>query len=178
MRFIAGLLLATERDNLTNVLNLARRLTSHPPRDVAVAASAWVLLGASYAALRVVPFESLVRLAGLRAVDDVASDSSLLTPPSVDELRRLSWGIAAAAARTPWTSACLAQAITGATLLRARHEPSRLYLGVRPANLSEGLLMTAHAWLVSSGQVVTGNSGREQYGVVAVFEGGPMVKRV
>ena len=159
------------------MLSLPRPLASRGAGDVVVAASAWVLLGASRAALQMVRFETLMRVTGFRLVDDASDDATPLTAPTSGELRQLSWGIGAAAARTPWTSACLAQALTGATLLRVRREPVRLYLGVRPAKSEEGRDMTAHAWLVSRGQVVTGDSGRDQYGVVAVFEGGSKGER-
>jgi hypothetical protein len=79
------------------------------------------------------------------------------------------WAIDAAVRRSPWETKCLAQSLTGATMLRVRRVPALVYFGVRPASVAEGREMTAHSWLVSDGRIVTGAAGHEDYGVVAVY---------
>ncbi|HVL79374.1 MAG TPA: lasso peptide biosynthesis B2 protein [Sphingomicrobium sp.] len=81
------------------------------------------------------------------AADDCASDHDVAL------VRRVSVAIGRAGARVPWRSDCLVQALAAQRWLRLGGVQSDLFIGVRPAN-GEGV--DAHAWLVSSGSVVTG----------------------
>jgi hypothetical protein len=65
---------------------------------------------------------------------------------------------------TPWESKCLVRAMTAQYLLRKKHIPSTLYLGVGKDDHN----MTAHAWLRCGEFYVTGGTG-ERYAVVARF---------
>ncbi len=70
------------------------------------------------------------------------------------EVEIVAWAINSAAARVPWRSDCLLQAMAGSRWLDAMDRNYRLNIGVRknPANELE-----AHAWLTSGGHVVTGH---------------------
>jgi hypothetical protein len=81
---------------------------------------------------------------------------------------RIGWAVRAAAARTPWRSTCLVQALAGAHMLGRRSLPATLYLGAAhdPAN---GSKLEAHAWLCSGEAILTGQRDQERFAVVATF---------
>jgi hypothetical protein len=153
----------------------------HGAGGAALAGSAFVLLGVMESLLRIVPFKRLMPMVGLSPIapGELASDASSGEPASAvllpadpstwSTVERVSWGVEAASRRTPWTSKCLSQSLAGAVLLRVRRRPATIYFGARPANRSTGGPMTAHAWLVSENQILTGAAGHAEYAVVGVF---------
>jgi len=151
----------------------------HGAGDVALAGSAFVLLGVMEGALRVVPFRRLMPILGMqvqRPTTPGPSEASNSRPVELDDdpagwgpLQKVSWGIDAATRRTPWPSRCLSQALTGSVLLRAARRPATVYFAVRPRGASADGTMTAHAWLVSDDRILTGAAGREQYAVVGIY---------
>ena len=133
---------------------------------------AWVLLGVMRLLLLVVPFKRMMTLLGMHVAPESArtpSPAPVPVEPGDPAVGRLPWAISAAMRRTPWESKCLAQALTGAMMLRWRGEPGEVFFGVRPASSAEVRDMTAHAWLVWRGRILTGAGGHEQYAVVAVY---------
>jgi hypothetical protein len=147
-----------------------------------LAGAAFVLLGVMEGALRVVPFRRLMPLVGMRIANESGSSlppasstgSAIVLPADTSNwtpVEQVAWGVEAAKRRTPWTSKCLSQSLTGAVLLRVRRSSATVYFGVRPARPAEGLPMTAHAWLVSDERIVTGAVGHEEHAVVAMYEG-------
>jgi hypothetical protein len=62
--------------------------------------------------------------------------------------------ITSAAARVPWRSDCLLQAMAASAMLRKRNLPGHVCIGVRRG---AGGALEAHAWLVSGDYVVTGD---------------------
>jgi hypothetical protein len=144
----------------------------HGAGDAVLAGSAFVLLGVMESMLRIVPFKRLMPMVGLSPAASGEPASAVLLPadPSTwSTIERVSWGVEAAARRTPWPSKCLSQSLTGAVLLRVRRRPATIYFGARPANRSTGGSMTAHAWLVSDDRILTGAAGHADYAVVGVF---------
>jgi hypothetical protein len=73
--------------------------------------------------------------------------------------------VGALARRTPWTSTCLMQSLTAATLLRRRGIESVTYLGMAPT--AEGY--DAHSWTVAGERFVTGAAGHRRFTVVASY---------
>jgi hypothetical protein len=74
--------------------------------------------------------------------------------------------ITSAAARVPWRSDCLLQAMAASAMLRKRNLQSHVCIGVRrgPAGALE-----AHAWLVTNGGIVTGMlPGLTEFSVIPV----------
>lgn len=59
------------------------------------------------------------------------------------------------AARLPFTTKCLPRAVALHTMLRRRHRPSQLVLGVLDSSL-RGSLEDLHAWVQAHGEVVIG----------------------
>ena len=82
---------------------------------------------------------------------------------AVDQVRRT---IGAVSQYTPWQSNCLAQALAASRMLRRRHLPHTLTLGVTQ-DAGQGL--QAHAWLACGEQIVTGGANRHQFTAVALF---------
>ena len=72
-------------------------------------------------------------------------------PPSAT-IDRVSFAIPRVAARMPWRSDCLVQALAAQRWLAAYKIPTSLVLGVR----KDGGTFAAHAWLKAGEHVVTG----------------------
>lgn len=66
---------------------------------------------------------------------------------------------------TPWSSNCLAQALTAQRMLAKRHIPGMIYLGVK----KEQQQLEAHAWLQCDAYILTGKAGHEAFTVVSTF---------
>lgn len=86
---------------------------------------------------------------------------SLSEPPQhaanddvLQEVETAAWAIAAAAARVPWRSDCLLQAMAAADWLCELSAQWEFCLGVRRTETGQ---LEAHAWLKSHDRVVTGN---------------------
>ncbi|WP_296744351.1 lasso peptide biosynthesis B2 protein [Mesorhizobium sp.] len=73
---------------------------------------------------------------------------------SLGDLRRVAWGVAAAARFVPGAS-CLTQALAGQYLLARRGSASNIRIGVER---DTGKQLKAHAWLVSGNHIVLGGS--------------------
>lgn len=146
----------------------------HGLGDVLLAGEAWTLLGITRAMLLVVPFRRLMPALGMRLAPDTsaAAEPTQRVGSDTPKIGRVAWAIDAAVRRSPWEAKCLAQSLTGATMLRLRREPATVFFGVRPASAAENREMTAHSWLVSDGRIVTGAAGHEEYAVVAVYAPG------
>lgn len=71
-----------------------------------------------------------------------------------EETQLIGWAVNSAAARVPWRSDCLLQAMAGSMWLDRIERTYKLNIGVRK-NAAGGL--EAHAWLTSGDLVVTGN---------------------
>lgn len=119
-----------------------------------------LLLGSVQLAARVLDDARLTRWLGRQT-------SATPGPRSAEQLRlaeEVGWAIAAAARHLPSDPVCLPQALAARLMLRRRHVPSTLYLGVAR---TPGPI--AHAWLRVGDLVVTGAEGVHRYVVVSTF---------
>lgn len=82
---------------------------------------------------------------------EASGSQSVATP---EETHLVGWALNSAAARVPWRSDCLLQAMAGSMWLDRIERTYKLNIGVRK-NTAGGL--EAHAWLTSGDLVVTGN---------------------
>ncbi|UCI07728.1 lasso peptide biosynthesis B2 protein [Mesorhizobium sp. B1-1-8] len=73
---------------------------------------------------------------------------------SIADLRRVAWGVAAAARFVPGAS-CLTQALAGQYLLARQGNASKIRIGIERHTGPE---LKAHAWLVSGNHIVLGGS--------------------
>lgn len=99
----------------------------------------------------------------------IPAPGSVDSAQAVDVARALS----AVAARLPWTSTCLAQALAGARLLHGKGLQAMLTLGAakRPAAGLEGDPVLAHAWLDHGDVTVTGAAQQGRFIPVGRFVG-------
>ena len=134
-------------------------------RQLLVAAILW--LGVARAAILTIPFRWTTRLFALSpaGVDAATGQPS---PELREVARHISWALSTAAARTPWHSTCLVQALAGAVILRCRRMPATIAMGVARSSVEQGSL-EAHAWLSCHGIILTGEPGHEKYHVVARY---------
>jgi cytochrome b561 len=75
-------------------------------------------------------------------------------PAGIADLRRVAWGVAAAARLVPYAS-CLTQALSGQYLLARQGNASKIRIGIER---DTGTQLKAHAWLMSGDQIVLGGS--------------------
>ncbi len=142
-----------------NALGKFRQL-SWADRLLLLEATVWLAL--VRLALLTVPFRRIApRLGTLQHESATAVPS-----PTVQSASRIGWAVRAMARRTPWESACLAQAISAKAMLRRRHIHSTLYLGVAKNKTQP---MQAHAWLRCGAAILTGAAGHEQYTILSSF---------
>ncbi|MDX8510734.1 lasso peptide biosynthesis B2 protein [Mesorhizobium captivum] len=92
-------------------------------------------------------FSSYNRIRSLVTRLDARNDAS------VADLRRVAWGVAAAARFVPGAS-CLTQALAGHYLLARQGHASKIRIGI-DRNSAE---LNAHAWLISGDRIVLGGS--------------------
>lgn len=136
----------------------ARRL-DWAQRGLLLEATLW--LGVARLGLLLVPFRRMAPWLGAHMAQTVEHVTAREAALAAD----VGWAVQAMARRTPWQSACLAQAISAKAMLRRRGVPSTLYLGL--ARDEEGTL-TAHAWLRCGALVVTGGD-HDDYTVMSSF---------
>lgn len=147
--------------------SIARRLRGLSWRDRALLLEAAAWLAVARAAVVALPFPTIARRLGAHMGESPLDAGA--TPPS---LRRITWALGAVAARTPWRSKCLEQALAAKAMLRRRGVPNTLYLGVGRGEGS-GAGIEAHAWLRSGRVHVTGGSQVGRYAIVATFADAP-----
>ena len=73
---------------------------------------------------------------------------------TMGQLRRVAWGVAAAARLVPHAS-CLTQALSGQYILARQGNASTIRIGIERGT---GEQLKAHAWLVSDSHIVLGGS--------------------
>jgi hypothetical protein len=99
-------------------------------------------------------------------LEDLGSGAASWQATTGDVEAAIARAITSAAARVPWRSDCLLQAMAASAMLRKRNLPSHVCIGVRrgPAGALE-----AHAWLVTNGGIVTGMlPGLTEFSVIQV----------
>lgn len=84
-------------------------------------------------------------------------------PRSMAKIDLVKWSVAVMSRHTPWKSNCFAQALAAHKMLIRRGIPSTLYFGV--AKEEEGA-MVAHAWLMYTDTVITGENERKRFSTV------------
>jgi len=119
----------------------------------------WLAL--SRLAILTVPFRRIAPFLGRTMAETPSHALPQLTVPL-----QISWAVRTASRYTPWENKCLAQAMAGKMMLKRRHIPSTLYLGL----LKEGEKgLSAHAWLRCGDRILTGAPLHRQFTAVAFF---------
>ena len=140
------------------------------PGDRARLLEAAACLALAQGVVWAVPFRRVARLMGVPGRE---SSSGPLSPRHEKEALRAGWAVRAVAARTPWESRCLAQALAVMLMLRRRRLPGTLYLGVAKPAANDVRKIDAHAWVRCGPDLLTGAAGHERFAVVASFAGEP-----
>ena len=124
-----------------------RRFTALPAARRTISIEAVVALGVARALILTVPMRWISRRLERQAAGARPS-------PRVERevIREVGWAVRAAAPKTPWKSACLAQSLAGKWMLRRRGVDGVIRLAV--AKDADGKLH-AHAWLCAGDAVLT-----------------------
>lgn len=124
---------------------------------------AFFLLAYYRIVILILPFNKIVKQMERLGSRPTSSDSAF------DESfpREIGLAVSRTAAHTPWESKCLVQSLTAYHLLKCRHYPCTISLGVAKDVTGK---MVAHAW-TQSGQIdVTGAEIKDRYTVTCRFE--------
>jgi hypothetical protein len=151
-----------------SLADTVRKFRSRTWREIGFVAESFVLLGVIRAAILLFPFRKLTGIMGLTQGDGPSSAEAIM---SVNPTA-IGWAVQAAAARTPWESACLVQALTGMAMLSRRGIKATLYLGVAKDE-SGTETMAAHAWLRCGDTILTGASVVERFSAISSFSRPP-----
>lgn len=128
---------------------------------------AFFLMGLARMAILIFPFRYIASIIGNQMAESSyeVNDKSHLAAHEIGYIvqRLSSW--------TPWESKCLVKALAAQIMLKNRHIPTTLYLGIAKDG-TEKLL--AHAWLRCGEIIVTGNKERSMFRPVAHFTSLPI----
>lgn len=149
------------------MLSLIRKFIELDAQRKNLFVKAYFLLGFIRFSLARNPFKALV--ADLKLHRGAASQS-LLEPSIQEAARTVGWAIRTAAKFTPWKSTCLVQVLAAQRMLKNREIPGVFYLGATNTGAeNEPPTLQAHAWLKCNDEVITGESGHQQYTVISSF---------
>jgi hypothetical protein len=148
-------------------LSALRKLLALSWSDRFLLLEACTNLGAARLALVTIPFKHIAPHLGRQLPPDHPARDLPAIPPVA---RRIAWAIDVMSPRTPWESACLAQAVAGKFMLRRRGLASRLFLGTRREASGD---LAAHAWLQLGPEILLGGGGRPTFTALSSFEEPP-----
>ena len=141
-----------------------RRVLEASWGDRVMLAEACICLALARVAVLALPFRVIARrLGGQMQETDLADD-----PVALGAGRRVGRAIAAVSKYAPWRTKCLEQAIAAKAMLRMRHVPNTMYLGVERGSDHDSPL-GAHAWVRTGTLNVTGGANIERYAVLSKF---------
>lgn len=124
------------------------------------------LLVVSQLLVRIVPFRLLARLCG--SAGPAPSAGEPLGEPTDHAAMVVRRALSRGAQRLPWSTTCLVRAVAGQAMLKRRGTESTLMLGVAV----DAGTFSAHAWLLSGGGVVCGDSEASGFAPIAALRGG------
>ncbi|MBZ9843935.1 lasso peptide biosynthesis B2 protein [Mesorhizobium sp. CA5] len=116
--------------------------------------SAWEMLFLARCLMVVSVVRLALTLSSYNRVRSLVTGMHARRDASVADLRRVAWGVAAAARLVPGAS-CLTQALAGQYLLARQGSASKISIGIERGTGSE---LKAHAWLMSGNHIVLGGS--------------------
>jgi len=131
-----------------------------PLREQRLLLEAVVCLGLATARLRTIAFARFAPRLGRHMAESPADEDAVV----LEHARGVRWAVETAARNLPWKPVCFPQAVAATMMLRRRHIPSTLYLGVDP---ERGL--DAHAWVRVGALIVAGGPLEYRFAVVSSF---------
>ena len=111
-------------------------------------------LGIARAKFALVPAQQIVDGLRTRCAEDNVTEQA--QPELQINKRKVAWAIAAVAARVPWRSDCLLQAMAAQRWLARHHLRATFYLGV---SKTHDEAFKAHVWLCLGDMIIAGRSG-------------------
>jgi hypothetical protein len=147
------------------IASTLRRLGRLGPADAALLGEALMMLAAASAAVALLPFHRVTRLAssGSRARPAAQEGAGARNPA------RVARAVQAWARRVPWRAVCFQIGLATHWMLRRRGLDSVLHYGVGRGS-ADGL--AAHVWVTLEGQIVVGEYEAEQFACLAQFPPG------
>jgi len=129
-------------------------------RDLVQFAEAACALTVAWAAIKLLPFRTLMRTTHFGRAPAERSAVELCAVGL--QVRR---AVKRAARRLPWTIVCFPEALAAHWMLRRRGAPSQVHYGLRTTveNLS------AHVWVTLAGEIVVGEERDDAHICVAIF---------
>lgn len=121
------------------------------------------VIAVASAAIRLVPFRRLVRVASL---GPLAGNRPGMRGAGVDELR---WAVEAVSRRVPWRVVCFQKGLALHLMLRRRGTPSLLHYGVGKDKEGE---LAAHVWISVEGEIVMGGQVGGRFTCLATYPAG------
>jgi len=147
---------AAPRSASPGFLSRLRRLSAG---ELALLAEAYVMLAACSAAIRVLHFTRVGRLASWPL-------GPMRAELTVDLVTRVAWAVRACGRRAPWRAVCFQQGLTAQIMLRSRGVDSTLYFG---AALEKTVGLSAHVWVKAGERDVVGCDEAVGYAALALF---------
>jgi len=140
-------------------------------RSLVVRAGFW--LPVFSLAVKLVPLHRIMAVLGLHQGSLNGSPAPADADADPARVADVTRALTVVAARTPWTSTCLAQALAGARLLHSTGLTATVTLGVAkgPPGALEADSILAHAWLDHGDVTVIGGARERRYLPVGRFLG-------
>jgi hypothetical protein len=153
-----------------------RRFLALKAADKAVLGEAAVIFVLFRVATKTIPLSRLTRWLDLRPVP-LSSEEGLGTRPKPQQASHCAWAVDRVASYLPVTGTCLPEALATAIMLRRRHIPCTMYLGVMKASDAPSG-MAAHAWLRCETSSVVIGARPMAFTTVGAFECRPRIDPV
>jgi len=123
---------------------------------------AWFLLAIARLMLVFLPFKKIIPVLGKReGLADVETKN--IEALLID----IKLAVERACRYSPWRTKCFEQALAAKMMLKRRRLVSTVFFGVYKDDEKK---LTAHAWLQSCGQIITGGGNLEKYTVLSSFK--------
>jgi hypothetical protein len=140
-----------------------------PPAERRLALEAAATLAVVRIVLAIMPFRAAMACLGLRARQGDGDEAEAM--PVGDHTGKAAQDAVQRALRravqvVPFRAVCLQQAVAASLMLRRLDLPVEVHFGVA---IQSGGRLTAHAWSVSRGRILTGESGVGENVRIAVF---------
>ena len=133
--------------------------------EYALFTEAWLLLAIARLLLIFLPFKKLAPLLGKTVT---ANTNTAHSSVNTLFLQQTSTAIARGCRYAFWRTKCFEQALAAKLILKRRGIVSLLLFGVYKN--PDTLQLTAHAWILCNGMIITGGKNLEMYTVVSRFE--------
>lgn len=132
-------------------------------KEVLLFAEAWTLMACARLLLVFFPFKKIVKLMG----KPIGKINTEVLGGMPIKYKPLNIAIERASRHSFWRAKCFEQAITAKWMLKRRKKVTAIFFGVKK-EASEKL--TAHAWLVCEGEMITGGKTASSFHVISCFE--------